>query len=649
LTTALDRAAAHLLALQQDRGCWEGEMVWCPVILAQHVIVQRVVGRAPDAATRAGMRRHFEVTRTADGAWGLHPEAPGSVFVTTLGYVALRLLGLPPDDPMTGTARRWLRAQTGGVLAIPTWGKLWLALLGLYDYRGVNPCPPELLLLPRWVAIHPRRYYCHTRHIYLGLSYLYGRRVRASLGPITEELFRELYELPREQVDFGAHRHVVSATDLRGRPGWFARRLTDLLALYERIAPETLRRRALADGLARILYEQRQSGHQALSPVNGLLNCLAIWAHDPAHPYLAASLEGIEAWRWEDPEAGVRYAGARSHTWDTAFAAQALLDMPASSPGGTAALRRAYRFLASAQLADELPDLQRADRDPVQGGWCFSDGAHRWPVSDCTAEALGAVLRIHDVPGLIAPRDQIPVERVRQAALFILARQNPDGGFGTYERRRGSPLLDALNPSEMFRDCMTERSYVECTGSAIAALARFRRAYPGELADPVGRAIERGVRFLRIAQRPDGSWAGFWGINFTYAAFHAVRGLRAAGVDARDSGLTRAADWLCRAQRADGGWGEHHSGCLEGRYVEHKESQAVMTSWALLALMDVVEPDAAPVRRGVAWLAAAQRPDGSWPRQAVNGVFFGSAMLDYQLYRSYFPAWALARHAATGG
>ena len=172
MTTTLDSAAAHLLALQQDRGCWEGEMVWCPVILAQHVIVQRVVGRAPDAATRAGMRRHFEVTRTADGAWGLHPEAPGSVFVTTLGYVALRLLGLPPDDPLTGTARRGLHAQTGGVLAIPTWGKLWLALLGLYDYRGVNPCPPELLLLPRWVAIHPRRYYCHTRHIYLGLSYL---------------------------------------------------------------------------------------------------------------------------------------------------------------------------------------------------------------------------------------------------------------------------------------------------------------------------------------------------------------------------------------------------------------------------------------------------------------------------------------------
>ena len=74
-----------------------------------------------------------------------------------------------------------------------------------------------------------------------------------------------------------------------------------------------------------------------------------------------------------------------------------------------------------------------------------------------------------------------------------------------------------------------------------------------------------------------------------------------------------------------------------------------MTSWALLALMDVVEADAEPVVRGIAWLCSQQRLDGSWPQQAVNGVFFGAAMLDYRLYKSYFPAWALARYAARTG
>jgi lanosterol synthase len=45
------------------------------------------------------------------------------------------------------------------------------------------------------------------------------------------------------------------------------------------------------------------------------------------------------------------------------------------------------------------------------------------------------------------------------------------------------------------------------------------------------------------------------------------------------------------------------------------------------------------------WLRERQNPDGSWPREAVNGVFFGSAMLDYRLYRIYFPAWAMARYS----
>ena len=34
-----------------------------------------------------------------------------------------------------------------------------------------------------------------------------------------------------------------------------------------------------------------------------------------------------------------------------------------------------------------------------------------------------------------------------------------------------------------------------------------------------------------------------------------------------------------------------------------------------------------------------------YPEQAVAGVFFGTAMLHYRLYKAYFPAWALARAA----
>src|SRR5262249_21139276 len=160
--------------------------------------------------------------------------------------------------------------------------------------------------------------------------------------------------------------------------------------------------------------------------------------------------------------------------------------------------------------------------DPVQGGWCFSDGVHRWPVSDCTAEALDAVLAVHRAPGLPwVASERIPDERLFAAARFILSRQNSDGGFGTYERRRGLGLLERINPSEMFGQCMTEGSYVECTGSALSALSLFRSTYPAVLRVRIHRAVAHGIRFLRRRQRPDGAFAGFWGINFTYAIFHA--------------------------------------------------------------------------------------------------------------------------------
>jgi lanosterol synthase len=126
--------------------------------------------------------------------------------------------------------------------------------------------------------------------------------------------------------------------------------------------------------------------------------------------------------------------------------------------------------------------------------------------------------------------------------------------------------------------------------------------------------------------------------------FHVVRALRAAGIAAADPTCVRAARWLVGAQRSDGGWGEHYSGSLHDRYVAHAHSQVVMTAWAILALLDTVGPAAPAVRAGIDWLRRAQGTDGAWPLGAVNGVFFGSAMLDYRLYTVYFPTWALARY-----
>ena len=61
---------------------------------------------------------------------------------------------------------------------------VWLAFLGLYEWSGVNAISPELHLLPSSVPLYPGNYYCHTRHIYAGLAYLYGVRFRHDLGAL---------------------------------------------------------------------------------------------------------------------------------------------------------------------------------------------------------------------------------------------------------------------------------------------------------------------------------------------------------------------------------------------------------------------------------------------------------------------------------
>lgn len=639
------RAAFNRLReLQKSSGDWEGEMVWCTMILAQTVIVRTVLNLPYTEAEKTAIFKHFTVTQSNDGSWGMHPESNGYVFFTAIAYIALRALGKPADEPMLAKARAWLSTQPEGIKAIPTWGKFWLALVGLYGYDGINSIPPEIFLLPEGLPFHPRRYYCHTRLIYLGIAFLYGKRFVGQLpANLRDELRQELYSEAYTSIDFKHYKHSVAASDVYVPISPALRGIYNLLGVYESLHSTVLRRKGLAFCLDKIVYELQTTHYQGISPVSGLLNCLAIFAENPKHPDLAPSIAAMEAWRWEDELEGIRYAGARSNTWDTAFVVQALMEAPKLLDDANESLNRANGYFDHAQMKEELPDYQSGWRDPAIGGWCFSDGQHQWPVSDCTAEALCALLDLYHSPE-INIQSPLPDSRLKLAVEFILSRQNEDGGFGTYERRRAGKLLELINPSEMYGQCMTELSYIECTASSLAALSQYRKHHSDFADGSIDQACTRAMALLRKSQLADGSYPGFWGINYTYAIFHVTKAFKMAGISASDSTLQSAARWLVGKQREDGGWGEHYTSCLTGRYVEHSQSQVVMTSWALLALLDILPADDASIQRGIGWLLGQQQENGDWPRQSVNGVFFGAAMLDYRLYHSYFPAWALARY-----
>ena len=632
---ALQSATARLLELQGEDGGWEGEMVWCPMITAQWVLLQHIIGRPIESGRRRRVLRYFEQSRLPGGVWGLHDHGAPHLFVTTLVYVACRLLGIHRDDPLVKPARRFLQEE--GTLGIPSWGKFWLALLNLYDWRGIHPILPELWRLPRRLPLHPSNWYCHTRLIYMAMAAIYPRRFQAPVTPLIESLREELFPQGFENVDFPASRNHLREADLYSRPTVWLRAGYRVAGFLERFHHRGLRDNAIGALIGQIKWELTTTDHTSISPVSGLLNILALWLHDPEDGDCQRALKQLDLWFWEDETRGARVTGARSASWDTGFALQALAAAP-ELPGVTDALRRASDFLRDQQIDHSFDGYREAYRNDPNGGWCFAGGWHGWPVTDCTAEAVLGLLA--------ADRSTVNPEALREAVRFMLRGQSRDGGFGSYEAQRPAIDLEWLNPAEMFGDSMTEHSFVECTASCLAALVECREHFPEVIDAAAERAISRADAWLRRTQANDGSWRGVWGIQFIYGTFFGIRGLIAGGARPDDPALRLACQWLLDRQREDGGWGEDVSGCLTGEYVPHTQSQVIQTAWALIALLEAGDPNWTAISRGVRFLMDSQSADGAWPRQDMAGVFFRTALLDYVLYRQYFPLHALGLYEA---
>ncbi|MCP3061312.1 2,3-oxidosqualene cyclase [Myxococcus sp. K38C18041901] len=630
------QAREVLMRTQEADGSWKGDYSGPLFGPPLYVIGLYVLERAPDAPVRDGLLSYLRAHQNEDGGWGLSPESPSSVFTTVLNYVAQRLLGVEAHDPGLVRARAWFLPR-GGPLGSGSWGKAILALLGLYEYEGLTPTPPELWLLPKALPFHPSRMWCHCRMVYLPMGWLYGRKARVPQTPLLTALRRELYPEPYASVDWKAARQRVADTDAYTPRSVWLRAASRVLGLYERLHSKRLRARALEESLEQIRGEDEATHFICLGPINKVLDAVVWHLARPDGPEVRAHLERLPDYLQRTPE-GVTFNGYNSsQLWDTAFAIQALVASGADPVRDT--LARASRFVASQQLLEDSPRPERFHRHPSRGAWPFSTREHGWPISDCTAEAVKACLLLEPL-GL----NHVPRERLAQAVEFILSMQNRDGGWATYEPTRAPRWLERLNASDVFANTMVDISYVECTSACVQALIAWRKAQPGA---PVVPAITRGLAYLRRTQREDGSWEGSWGVCFSYGTWFAVSGLVAGGVTPEDPALRRAVRFLEEHQREDGSWSETIQSCRERRWVDGPTGHAVTTSWALLTLFACGEADSRAARRGVAWLRGRQGADGRWPPEPMAGIYNRTGGIHYDTYLRTFPLWALSLAART--
>lgn len=622
---AIERGVDYLTRCQSEAGSLHGHCDGPMLIPPGYVFAHYATGTPIPDTDREGLIGYFDAVQNPDGGFGFHIDGPSVLYTTTLCYIALRLLGA--DSP---GALRWIR-EHGGAATMPSWGKWWLAILRLSDWRGVNPVLPELWLLPRWVPIHPRRFWSVTRVTYLPQSYLYGRRWQMPDDPLIAAIRDEIFlALP----DCQGTRNPRRNEDIYVRASRVLRAANVLLGLVDRLMPRRLRRRALALVLDHVEHEEATTDFIAHTPVNKVLDVVAL--HAAGSPLAQRSIDALPR-HLIDGDRGLTVMTYNStEDWETALAAQAL-----ATAGRTQGFADgARRFLLDNQIRADIPDARRYHRDPTRGGWTLGNRANTWTVADCTAEALLALTALGGLER----------ERAVEAVDLLLGMQNPDGGWPAYERRRGPTLLELLNPVELFANVMVDHSTVEVTASVIEALVTLRPLLGKHRDTDISLALSRGERFLRRRQRSDGAWIGSWGICFTYGTWFAARGLRACGAPPTDPALRAAARFLLTKQFPDGGWGESWEGYVRGEYVPHPDgSQPVMTAWALLGLLNTGAPHARDaIERGVRNLRDSQLDDGDWPQHTSAGAFNSTCVLDYRFYRNTFPIWALGLAAARG-
>lgn len=640
LSDAVDLALRHLQDTQSADGSWHGDYGGPVFLLPTLIAATHIIGEPFDQETEADFVRYFRHQQNPDGGWPLHSGGESYVYTTALCYVAQRLLGIPPDDPDLRRGRNWL-LEHGGAVSVPPWGKFLLALLNLYDYDGVMPVPPELWLLPEALPAHPSRFWCHSRMVYLPMSYLYGIRAQAPLTPVLRAVRDEIFCEPFEGFDFRASQTRCAASDVYTPLSRTYRVLNGLLNGYEAVAGMALRDRANAFVLDQVRQEDENTNFICIGPINKVLNMLCWHFAEPGGERVAAHRRQLPEYLWKGDHGTHMQGYNSSRLWDTAFAVQAVC-ATGRMDQARAMLEEAHGYIERNQVLEDTPDRARYFRDASKGGWPFSNRKHGWPISDCTAEGLKSAIALQ-----AHVAQPISAERLHDAAELILDWQNDDGGWPTYEKARTPPWMEALNPSFVFADIIVDHSYVECTSACLQALVRYGARYAD--AARIERAIERGRAFLLRRQRADGSWIGSWGICFTYGTWFAVSGLRATGLAADATPIRRAVAFLLSHQLPDGGWGETIESCKQDSYVSCPDGQVVMTSWAVLSLLQSGQAGSDAVRAGVDFLRSRQQPDGSWPEETIAGVFNRTCAITYDNYRKIFGLWALAAAEARLG
>lgn len=647
LDQAIQAATQWLDREQTTDGFWVGMLESSFSMEAEWLLAMHFLGyehpRKKDivATILAGQR--------SDGAWEAYYEASqGDINSTVECYAALRSVGYSSDHPALSKARDWI-FDHGGLSKIRVFTRYWLALIGEWPWEQTPNLPPEVIANPSWFPFSIYNFSSWARATLVPLAVLSARRTARSLAADCrlDELFPDGredfdYRLPHSHGLFSLKRFFLASDRLLH---WFQRiRLTPGREFAIKSCLEWVIRHQDADGA--------WGGIQP--PWIYSLMALNVEGYSLQHPIVEKGLRALDK-HWSYERGGTLHLQAsESPVWDTLLS---LLAMQECDREITDGMQRAIDWI----LANEIRfagDWAQKNPKLKPGGWAFERANLHYPDIDDTAVALIVLAKLPQSMRE-APRVKAAIDR---AVTWCLGMQSSNGGWGAFDKDNDKLIITKI-PFCDFGEALDPPS-ADVTAHMIEALALlgYDRSHP---------AVKNAYKFLRAEQEEDGSWFGRWGVNHIYGTAAVLPALAELGEDMSSEYIQRAAKWIEIHQNSDGGWGETCASYMDDRLRGKGPSTASQTAWALMALLATQDDSyKTSIRRGLRYLSDTQLDDGTWNEPYYTGTGFPgygfgarldfkdeatrsriaqgtelqrAFMINYNMYRHYFPLMAMGR------
>jgi squalene-hopene/tetraprenyl-beta-curcumene cyclase len=617
VSEAARKTQLYYINEQHKDGYWWYELESNVSITSEYLMLLYFLGIRDEERYRK-IAHHILKNQRPDGTWALYWGGQGDLSTTVEAYFALKLAGLPADDPRLRKAKEFVLEQ-GGVEASRVFTKIYLALFGEYDWKAIPSIPPGLLFLPTWFPINIYNFSSWARSTIVPLSMIVDIKLSR---PIPDNMrIRDLFKAP----------HKVSSVIPNRLPRHSWKRLfilsDRLIKITEGLSIRPWRAKALRNIEKWILDHQDTTGDWGgIQPamVNSIL-ALAALGYGLSDEPIRKGLTALERFVIKDEEELVLQS-CISPIWDTALTALALIysGMESDSPS----LVKSCRWLISKQIFQKGDwSMKRPDLKP--GGWAFEFENNWYPDIDDTAVVLLLLNKYRD-------KEFIKTENLKAGLNWVLGMQGKDGGWGAFDVDNNMKILNHLPFGDL--EAMIDPSTPDLTGRVLELLGSL--GY--KLSDD---RIKKAIKFIQKTQETDGSWWGRWGVNYIYGTSTVMVGLDSIGEDMTKPYIKKkAVNWLKANQNPDGGWGEtcesYRDSSLKGR----GESSPSQTSWALLALIAAGEVTSKEVIKGIKYLLNTQRSDGTWDEKWFTGTGFPKYFfIRYHNYRNCFPLMAFGK------